>query len=49
MLAKIGDSILGLPGYDLLGSGLLLIQEDKGLLEKFLNTYGYSERALIKS
>lgn len=38
-----GDSMLGLPEYDLLGPGVFLIQGDKSLLREFLTSYGYSQ------
>ena len=41
-LIDFGDSMLGLPEYDLLGPGLFLIQGDKKLLREFLTAYGYS-------
>ena len=41
-LIDFGDSILGLPEYDLLGPGAFLIQGDKILLREFLSSYGYS-------
>jgi hygromycin-B 7''-O-kinase len=41
-LIDFGDSMLGLPQYDLLGPGALLIQGDKTLLREFLTAYGYA-------
>jgi len=41
-LIDFGDSMLGLPEYDLLGPGAFLIQGDKILLREFLSSYGYS-------
>ena len=41
-LIDFGDSMLGLPEYDLLGPGAFLIQGDKALLREFLVSYGYS-------
>jgi len=41
-LIDFGDSMLGLPEYDLLGPGAFLIQGDKRLLKEFLVSYGYS-------
>lgn len=41
-LIDLGDSMLGLPEYDLLGPGAFLIQGDKVLLKEFLSSYGYS-------
>jgi hygromycin-B 7''-O-kinase len=40
-LIDFGDSMLGLPEYDLLGPGAFLIQGDKILLREFLSSYGY--------
>ena len=40
-LIDFGDSMLGLPEYDLLGPGAFLIQGDKILLKEFLISYGY--------
>lgn len=40
-LIDFGDSMLGLPEYDLLGPGAFLIQGDKILLRVFLSSYGY--------
>lgn len=40
-LIDFGDSMLGLPEYDLLGPGAFLIQGDKTLLREFLSSYGY--------
>ena len=40
-LIDFGDSMLGLPEYDLLGPGAFLIQGDKILLREFLISYGY--------
>lgn len=42
-LIDFGDSMLGLPEYDLLGPGAFLIQGDKLLLKEFLLSYGYSK------
>lgn len=41
-LIDFGDSMLGLPEYDLLGPGAFLIQGDKILLKEFLSSYSYS-------
>jgi hygromycin-B 7''-O-kinase len=41
-LIDFGDSMLGLPEYDLLGPGAFLIQGDKFLLEAFLRAYGHT-------
>ncbi len=48
-LIDFGDSMLGLPEYDLLGPGAFLIQGDKNLLREFLMAYGYSPEALTKT
>lgn len=45
-LIDFGDSMLGLPEYDLLGPGAFLIQGDKSLLKEFLTSYVYSSNAL---
>lgn len=45
-LIDFGDSMLGLPEYDLLGPGAFLIQGDKILLREFLTAYGYSQKEL---
>jgi hygromycin-B 7''-O-kinase len=45
-LIDFGDSMLGLPEYDLLGPGAFLIQGDKSLLREFLASYGYATNAL---
>jgi len=45
-LIDFGDSMLGLPEYDLLGPGAFLIQGDKSLLREFLMSYGYAANAL---
>jgi hygromycin-B 7''-O-kinase len=45
-LIDFGDSMLGLPEYDLLGPCAFLIQGDKSLLREFLTSYGYSSNAL---
>lgn len=45
-LIDFGDSMLGLPEYDLLGPGAFLIQGDKILLREFLIAYGYSQEKL---
>lgn len=45
-LIDFGDSMLGLPEYDLLGPGAFLIQGDKILLREFLTAYGYSQEEL---
>lgn len=42
-LIDFGDSMLGLPEYDLLGPGAFLIQGDRELLREFLVSYGYSQ------
>jgi hygromycin-B 7''-O-kinase len=41
-LIDFGDSMLGLPEYDLLGPGVFLIQGNKKLLREFLLAYGYT-------
>ncbi len=41
-LIDFGDSMLGLPEYDLLGPGAFLIQGDKSLSKEFLMSYGYA-------
>ncbi len=41
-MIDFGDSMLGMPEYDLLGPGVFLIQGDKHLLKEFLASYGYS-------
>lgn len=48
-LIDFGDSMLGLPEYDLLGPGAFLIQGDKSLLREFLMSYGYSSNALTQA
>jgi len=45
-LIDFGDSMLGLPEYDLLGPGAFLIQGDKSLLREFLTSYGYTSNML---
>jgi hygromycin-B 7''-O-kinase len=45
-LIDFGDSMLGLPEYDLLGPGAFLIQGDKALLKEFLGSYGYASNAM---
>lgn len=45
-LIDFGDSMLGLPEYDLLGPGAFLIQGDKLLLREFLTSYGYDANTL---
>jgi hygromycin-B 7''-O-kinase len=45
-LIDFGDSMLGLPEYDLLGPGAFLIQGDKLLLKEFLISYVYTSNAL---
>lgn len=45
-LIDFGDSMLGLPEYDLLGPGAFLIQGDKSLLKEFLISYGYASNML---
>lgn len=47
-LIDFGDSMLGLPEYDLLGPGAFLIQGDKILLREFLSSYGYSAEEMTK-
>ena len=42
-LIDFGDSMLGMPEYDLLGPGVFLIQGNKDLLKEFLLSYGYSQ------
>lgn len=46
-LIDFGDSMLGLPEYDLLGPGVFLIQGDKKLLREFLISYGYTSGELV--
>lgn len=41
-LIDFGDSMLGLPEYDLLGPGVFLIQGNKKFLREFLLAYGYT-------
>lgn len=48
-LIDFGDSMLGLPEYDLLGPGAFLIQGDKILLREFLTSYGYSPEEMTKA
>lgn len=48
-LIDFGDSMLGLPQYDLLGPGAFLIQGDKVLLREFLLSYGYSPDDLTEA
>jgi hygromycin-B 7''-O-kinase len=48
-LIDFGDSMLGLPQYDLLGPGAFLIQGDKELLNEFLSAYGYSSKDMNES
>lgn len=48
-LIDFGDSMLGLPQYDLLGPGAFLIQGDKQLLREFLSAYGYASKAMNES
>lgn len=45
-LIDFGDSMLGLPEYDLLGPGAFLVQGNKTLLREFLISYGYSPTKL---
>ena len=45
-LIDFGDSMLGMPEYDLLGPGAFLIQGDTELLREFLISYGYSSEDL---
>lgn len=45
-LIDFGDSMLGLPEYDLLGPGAFLIQGDKSLLREFLRSYGYASNTM---
>ena len=47
-MIDFGDSMLGLPEYDLLGPGAFLIQGDKQLLREFLTAYGYSSESLTQ-
>ncbi len=47
-LIDFGDSMLGLPEYDLLGPGAFLIQGDKILLREFLIAYGYASEELTE-
>ena len=48
-LIDFGDSMLGLPEYDLLGPGAFLIQGDKVLLREFLIAYGYEPQELTET
>lgn len=48
-LIDFGDSMLGLPEYDLLGPGAFLIQGDKILLREFLLSYGYSPEEMTNA
>lgn len=48
-LIDFGDSMLGLPEYDLLGPGAFLIQGNKQLLREFLLSYGYSPEKMTKT
>jgi hygromycin-B 7''-O-kinase len=48
-LIDFGDSMLGLPEYDLLGPGAFLIQGDKILLREFLLSYGYSSEEMTNA
>lgn len=48
-LIDFGDSMLGLPEYDLLGPGAFLIQGNKELLREFLISYGYSPAEMTKT
>ncbi len=48
-MIDFGDSMLGLPEYDLLGPGAFLIQGDKHLLKEFLTAYGYSPDSLTQN
>ncbi len=48
-LIDFGDSMLGLPEYDLLGPGAFLIQGDKILLREFLLSYGYSPKEMTSA
>ncbi len=48
-LIDFGDSMLGLPEYDLLGPGAFLIQGDKILLREFLASYGYSTEEMTNT
>jgi len=45
-MIDFGDSVLGMPEYDLLGPGAFLIQGDKQLLKEFLKSYGYSTESM---
>lgn len=47
-LIDFGDSMLGLPEYDLLGPGAFLIQGNKELLKEFLISYGYRRQDMSK-
>lgn len=47
-LIDFGDSMLGLPEYDLLGPGAFLIQGNKELLREFLISYGYLPEEMTK-
>lgn len=47
-LIDFGDSMLGLPEYDLLGPGAFLIQGNKQLLREFLIAYGYLPEEMTK-
>ncbi len=48
-LIDFGDSMLGMPQYDLLGPGVFLIQGDKILLREFLTSYGYSSEDMTST
>ncbi len=48
-LIDFGDSMLGLPEYDLLGPGAFLIQGNKKLLKEFLISYGYLPEKMTKT
>jgi hygromycin-B 7''-O-kinase len=48
-LIDFGDSMLGLPEYDLLGPGAFLIQGDKSLLKSFLSSYGYTPEEMTET
>lgn len=48
-LIDFGDSMLGMPEYDLLGPGAFLIQGDKKLLKEFLAAYGYPASEMTRT
>lgn len=48
-LIDFGDSMLGLPEYDLLGPGAFLIQGERSLLREFLTSYGYTSNTMTSA